>query len=153
MKALFLFLWQEDLLDENEDDSEYEADDGYVDSDEISNKSTSLSRRTMVEDKETGPKALPYEIKIQTRPNSSIFSPLDSPKTPSPKIPFPKSDKHFKKEHVLRLMSTRIRDLTVATSLPASPHIRSDSSISSAESDGEAAIVGFRFKINRNPVY
>lgn len=152
MKALFLFLWQKDLLDENEDDSEYEADDGYVDSDEISNKSTSLNRRTMVEDKETGPKALPYEIKIQTCPNSSIFSPLDSPKTPSPKIPSPKPDKHFKKEH-LRLMSTRIRDLTVATSLPASPNIRSDSSISSAESDGEAAIVGFRFKIHRNPVY
>lgn len=141
MKAPFLFLWQEDLLEENEDDSECEADDGYVDSDEISNKSTSLSIRTM----ETGPKALPYEIKIQTRPNSSVFSPLDSPKTPSPKIPSPKPDKHFKKEHVLRLMSIRVRDLTVATSLPGSPHIRTDSSISSAESDGEAAIVGFRF--------
>jgi hypothetical protein len=137
-----LFLWQEDLLDENDDDSEYEADDGYVDSDD-----TSLSRRTMVEDKETGPKALSYEIKNQTRP-SSIFSPLDSPRTPSPKIAFPKQDKHRKKEPILRLLSTRITDRTFATSLPASPHIRSDSSISSVESDSEAAIVSFRFEIH-----
>lgn len=138
-----MFLWQEDLLDENEDDSEYEADDGYVDSDDTSSKSTSLSRTTTVEDKETGPKALTYEIKNQTRP-CSIFSPLDSPRTPSPNIPSPKPEKHSKKEPILRLLSIRVRDPTVATSLPASPHIRSDSSISSVESDSEAAIVGFK---------
>lgn len=74
----------------------------------------------------------------------TIFSPLISPKT-SPKVLTPKSDTHGS---ALRLLSVRITDSAVATSLPASPGMSNDYSISSADSDVEV-IVCFKLYIYR----
>uniref|UniRef100_A0A2N9FFD1 Uncharacterized protein n=1 Tax=Fagus sylvatica TaxID=28930 RepID=A0A2N9FFD1_FAGSY len=88
---------QEGLLEENEDededDSEYVPDDGYVDADDIPSKRVSLSGMKMVEEKETRPKSQLSKMNIQIH-SPPVFSPLDSPTSPSPKISSPKPDVH-----------------------------------------------------------
>lgn len=126
------------MLDENEDqdedDSEHEPDDGYVDShsDDISIKRASPSGMNMAEEKETGPKAQTSKMKNQIH-STTFFSPMYSPTSPSPK-----PDMQFKKENpaVLRLLSCRIPDSSVSTSLASSPPVRNDHSFNSADSDG-----------------
>ncbi|KAF5455763.1 hypothetical protein F2P56_025309 [Juglans regia] len=129
---------QDGSLDENEDESEYEPDDGYADCEDTSTRRLHLRGVKMVDDKEARPKGLSSEIKNQVH-SSSIFSPLDSPGTTSPKNLSTNGDEYCQKEPIsmLRLFSNRITDSTVATPLPESPHTRNDYSISSAESDGE----------------
>lgn len=147
------------MLDENEDqdedDSEYKPDDGYVDShsDDIRSKRASPSGMKMAEEKETGPKAQTSKMKNQIH-STTFFSPMDSPTSPSPTILSPKSDVQFKKENpaVLRLLSRHIPDSSISTSLPLSPPVRNDHSFNSADSDGEV-IVGFRLKMYFYPIF
>lgn len=131
--------FQDGSLEENEDESEYEPDDGYVDFEDTSTRR--LRGVKMVDDKEAGPKALPSEIKNQGH-SFSIFSPLDSPGAATSKNLSPNGDEYCEKEPIsmLRLFPNRITDSTVATPLPESPHTRNDYSISSAESDGEVMV-------------
>lgn len=67
----------------------------------------------------------------------TIFSPLISPKT-SPKVVL--SPKPDTAAFAVRLLSVKITDSAVATSLPASPGMSNDYSISSADSDVEVIV-------------
>ncbi|XP_068645365.1 putative E3 ubiquitin-protein ligase LIN-1 [Aristolochia californica] len=68
----------------------------------------------------------------------AVFSPVDSPRTPSPKVSSPKVAGPTKKpEKILRLLSSRMTDYSLPTSLPASPRFCTDASIALANSDGE----------------
>ncbi|KAA8537516.1 hypothetical protein F0562_027124 [Nyssa sinensis] len=128
---------QEAIPEEHKDDFDEEADVS-LDYEDRAQKLVSLTRTRMNKEAETRTNLRP--IKVKSRIHSpAIFSPTDSPKTPSPKISSPKSETHFKKEttSVLRLMSSRAMDSTFSNSFPASPHLCNDSSISSADSDGE----------------
>ncbi|KAK9270446.1 hypothetical protein L1049_026026 [Liquidambar formosana] len=130
----------EGLLEENDDDSDNEPNNAYMDSEEKTHnlKLVSPSSMRMNDDKEAGPKVQPSKMKNQIH-SPTIFSPLDSPKTPSPKIFSPKPGTHSRKEStsILRLSSTHVMDSNVSVSLPVSPKLNNDSSISSADSDGE----------------
>ncbi|XP_031283198.1 putative E3 ubiquitin-protein ligase LIN-1 [Pistacia vera] len=132
---------QEDMLEENEYDSDYKPNDAYINSE--NHNLVSSSGVKMTEDKEIRVKGL--ESKPRTRtPSPPIFSPMDSSRTPSnvpsPKLNLqnlsPKADVHNRKD-VLRLLSRRVSDCSIANSLPMSPRTNNDYSISSAESDGE----------------
>lgn len=121
--------FQDGSLDENEDKSEHEPDDGYADCEDTSTKRLHLRGVKMVDDTEAGPKALPSKIKNQVHP-SSIFSPLDSPRT-TPKILSINRDEHCEKEPVsmLQLYSNLIKGSAVDTLLPESPYTGNDYSI------------------------
>lgn len=95
-------------------------------------KRASPSGMKMAEEKETGPKAQTSKMKNQIH-STTFFSPTYSPTSPSPK-----PDMQFKKENpaVLRLLSRRIPDSSVSTSLASSPPVRNDHSFNSADSDG-----------------
>ncbi|GAY64555.1 hypothetical protein CUMW_234440 [Citrus unshiu] len=132
------FVWdpQGDMLEENEYESDYEPVDDYINSGNPNSASPSGAK--MIKDEES-------ELKEHVNP---IFSPIDSPKTRSPKISSPKpdvqnlspkTDVHGRKEpkSLLRLLSSRISHSPVPTSSPSSPQLSKDYSISSADSDGE----------------
>ncbi|KAK9946928.1 hypothetical protein M0R45_012367 [Rubus argutus] len=106
---------QEDIPEENEDDSDYEPNDANMTSDH---------------EKETVGKVQSSVLRSRVH-SPTIFSPLISPKT-SPKVFSPKPDTAAS---ALRLLSVKITDSAVATSLPASPGMSNDYSISSADSD------------------
>ncbi|KAL6216259.1 hypothetical protein ACLB2K_009482 [Fragaria x ananassa] len=109
---------QQCIPEENEDDSDYEPHDPNLASDH--------------EKDEAGGKVQLSVLRSRVH-SPTIFSPLISPKT-SPKVLTPKSDTHGS---ALRLLSVRITDSAVATSLPASPGMSNDYSISSADTDVE----------------
>ncbi|KAJ4702129.1 RING-type E3 ubiquitin transferase [Melia azedarach] len=136
---------QEDLLEENEYDSDYEPNDDYMNSGNPNSASPSGTK--MIEDKDSGLKGQDFVTRNRT-PSPSIFSPMDSPKIPSPKILSPKADVrnlspkpdvHCRKEPalILKLLSSRMSDCSIGTSLPMSLQMNNDYSISLAESDGE----------------
>ncbi|KAL5557877.1 hypothetical protein UlMin_034088 [Ulmus minor] len=129
---------QEGLIEENEDDSDYQEDDVNVDSDDQVKKLPSPSSSKMIENKETGPKVQPSRMKGPLY-SPTVFSSISSPKT-SPKISPPKPDEQSGNVHatLLRLKSTRLTDTTSAASLPVSPSLSSDFSNSPVDSDGEA---------------
>ncbi|KAM0972721.1 hypothetical protein ACFX13_016402 [Malus domestica] len=113
---------QEGIPEENEDESDYEANDAIV----------ALDEKESVENVQPSVR----KSRIHT---PSIFSPFQSPRT-SPKILSPKPDSVQSKNEatsVLRLFSTRMTDSAITTSLPASPVISNEFSISSADSDCE----------------
>lgn len=128
------------MIEENEDNSDYEPDSAYMDSEDKTYQVVSHSSMKMNIYKEMGPKVQPPKIRSQL-PSSTSFSSTDSPKT-SLKISSPKSDSHYHKgpTSVLRLLSSHAMDSTVSTSLPVSPRLCKDSSISSADSDGEVIV-------------
>ncbi|KAA8528755.1 hypothetical protein F0562_036110 [Nyssa sinensis] len=125
------------IPEENEDDSDNEPD-AHLDSEDKANRLVHLSSMRMNNNAETRPNIQPTKVKSRIH-SPAIFSPIDSPKTSSPKNSFPKPDMHCKKESmsVLRLLSNRAMDSTISISLPVSPHLPNDSSISSSDSDGE----------------
>ncbi|XP_050363758.1 putative E3 ubiquitin-protein ligase LIN-1 [Argentina anserina] len=108
---------QECIPEENEDESDYEPNDPNMASDH--------------EKEETERKVQSSVLRSRVH-SPTIFSPLISPKS-SPKVSTPKSDTSAS---TLRLLSVRVTD-SVATSLPASPGMSNDYSISSADSDVE----------------
>lgn len=123
------------MLEENEYDSDYEPNDDYINFE--NRNSVSSSGVKMTEDKEIGEKGLESKPRTQV-PSPPIFSPMDSPKTP-PNVSSPKADVQNRKD-VLRLLSRRVSDCAMANSLPLSPHMNNDYSISSAESDSEMVV-------------
>ncbi|KAL6295567.1 hypothetical protein ACE6H2_003709 [Prunus campanulata] len=128
---------QEGIPEEDEDESDYEPNDATVASDH---------------EKESGQKVQLSVTKSRIH-TPTIFSPFESPKN-SPKILSPKPDMQRKNEatSVLRLLSTRMTDSAIATSLPASPGMSNEYSISSADSDCElieAATKGCRKTYSR----
>ncbi|KAF3446786.1 hypothetical protein FNV43_RR11966 [Rhamnella rubrinervis] len=127
---------KEGLVEEDEDDSDYEPNEANEDSADKTHKSHPIGSSKKTEDEETWPKVPLFKMKNPLY-SPTVFSPKTSPKT-SPETSSPKPDVHCKNEptSLLRLKSTLATDSTNATSLPASPHVVSDCSISSAESDG-----------------
>ncbi|KAJ7966871.1 RING-type E3 ubiquitin transferase [Quillaja saponaria] len=117
------------IIEENEDDSDYEPYDTFVN---LNDKNVDMK---MAEDEET--ELRPWSTKNQVH-SPTIFSPLDSPRTPS-KISSLNPDVKCKKEpdSVLRLLSSRITEAATSTSPILSPHLSNDYSISSADSDNE----------------
>ncbi|KAM5565133.1 putative E3 ubiquitin-protein ligase LIN-1 [Rosa sericea] len=108
---------QECIPEENKDESDYEPNNANMASDH---------------EKETGGKVQSSVLRSRVH-SPTVFSPLISPKT-SPKVSSPKPDTAAS---ALRLLSVKITDSAVATSLPASPGMSNDYSISSADSDVE----------------
>nr|AZL93829.1 U-box/WD40 protein [Ceanothus thyrsiflorus] len=122
---------KEGLVEEDEDDSDYEPSDANVDSDDRRGS----SKKT--EDKESGTILQQFKMKNPLY-SPTLFSPITSPQTSSPK---PDVQPKNEPASSLRLKSIRVTDSTVATSLPVSPRVISDYSTSSAESDGEVTEV------------
>ena len=126
------------MVEGDEDDSDYEPNEANVDSADKTHKSHPIgSKKT--KDEETRPKVPLFKMKNPLY-SPTVWSPISSPKT-SPETSSPKPDVHCKNEpaSLLRLKSTLVTS-TNATSLPVSPHVVSDCSISSAESDGEMIV-------------
>ncbi|CAK9178413.1 unnamed protein product [Ilex paraguariensis] len=123
--------------EENEDDSDYEPD-ANMESKDTAHKLVSHNSIGMNKDTETEPEV--HQIEVMSRKNSpKIFSPVDSPNSPSKKVSSPKPEMLCKKEHtsVLRLLSSRNIDFKVSASLPDSPLLCRESSSSLKDSDGE----------------
>lgn len=124
-------------MEEDGEDSDYEASDANVDSDDRTHKLLlTLGSNNKNEDMETRPAAPQYKMKNPLC-SPTLFSPITSPQTSSPN-----QDVQAKIEpaSLLRLKSIRVTDSTTTTSLPVSPCVISDCSISSAESDGEVIV-------------
>ncbi|KAL7175142.1 hypothetical protein ACSBR2_028862 [Camellia fascicularis] len=143
---------EEEKEEEDDPDIEPDAQEYY---ENRAHKVVSFSSFNFSKDDKTDPNLKPKKVneetvlnmqlkKVNSRMHSpAIMSPMDSPRTPSPKISSPKLDMHCKKERtsVLRLLSNRAMDSATSSSLPASPRLCTDSSISSADSDGEVTEV------------
>ncbi|WCJ35094.1 U-box domain-containing protein 26 [Euphorbia peplus] len=120
---------QEAMPEENEDDS-----DSNLDFEDARCKSGTSSNK-MTESKEIGASVRSSKANSQSH-SPTTFSPVDSPTTISPKV----SSANTKKGStpLMRLLSSRVRDCTIASSMPVSPSMSSYYSISSPDSDGEA---------------
>ena len=127
------------MPEEDEDEYDYEQDEVNVDSDDKTRKFSSASSSRVTNDKETGQKVQPSKMKTPLY-SPTIFSPISSPKT-SLNISSPKPDGQCRNEgpSLLRLKSNRLTDSAAATSLPVSPPMSNDCSISS-DSDGEVIV-------------
>ncbi|CAM8926126.1 unnamed protein product [Rhodiola kirilowii] len=122
--------------EENEDVLEY---DPYVNSLARIHKLPSPKLRMKVD--YTSPRAQPSRMKNQPLSPRS-FSPIESPKTPSPRIPSPRPNTLSNKESptLLRLLSCRT-DSSSTASLPISPDLYNDSTLTFIDSDGERVAV------------
>ncbi|CAM8926125.1 unnamed protein product [Rhodiola kirilowii] len=130
-------LWdQNTVAEENEDVLEY---DPYVNSLARIHKLPSPKLRMKVD--YTSPRAQPSRMKNQPLSPRS-FSPIESPKTPSPRIPSPRPNTLSNKESptLLRLLSCRT-DSSSTASLPISPDLYNDSTLTFIDSDGERVAV------------
>ncbi|KAL7584374.1 putative E3 ubiquitin-protein ligase LIN-1 [Lactuca sativa] len=120
---------QEGIPEEN-NESEYEQDEDGIQSIE------SLPSVEMNNNYKPEPNG--HTLKEKNRPFSpQMFSPVISSKT-SPKVSSPKQDGNNKVTSTSTLRSNRSMDYKVATSLPTSPLVHHDLSISSADSDNES---------------
>ncbi|TKY51776.1 putative E3 ubiquitin-protein ligase LIN-1 [Spatholobus suberectus] len=109
---------KDNIIEENEEDSDSELDDASVDSDNKNNIFSPGIR--MVKDEDIEPKVHLSNQKNQIH-SPNIFSPLDSPRT-APNNSSTNPDTHSKREpKYLRLLSTRLRDSTISDSLSLSP--------------------------------
>lgn len=128
------------MVEEDEDDCDYETNEANEGSNDKAHKTFSTGSSKKTEDEETMPKVPLFKMKNPLY-SPTVFSPISSPKT-SPKTSSPKPEVQRKNESaaLLRLNSTCVTDSTTATSLAVSPHVVSDCSISSAESDGEMTV-------------
>lgn len=126
------------MIEENEDNSDYEPDSAYMESEDKTPQAIFHSRMKMNISTEMGPKVLPPKIRSQLS-SSTTLCPKDFPKS-LPNISSPKSDSYYHKAPILRLLSSRAMDSTVSTSLPVSPRLCNDFSLSSADSDGEVIV-------------
>lgn len=130
---------QESITEEYEDDSDYDLNDvAYVDSDRKTQTIVS-PRMKMTKDEDIEPKVYQSNRKNQIY-SPTVFYPLDSPRAP-PMNPSSKLDTHTKGEtKSLRLLSRRFSDSTISNSSPLSPHMSTDHSISSEDSDNEVMV-------------
>lgn len=131
---------QEGLPEDDEDDSVKEHD-ACEDSENGSRKLVSPINFIKNTDEESGSNIQPKKGNSQMH-SPTIFPPMESPKTRSPYISSPKPEMHHKKESstsMLRLLSTRAMDFTIS-SLPVTPQLHYDSSVSSEDSDGEMPV-------------
>ncbi|KAK4834644.1 hypothetical protein QYF36_026100 [Acer negundo] len=139
---------KEELLEEDEYDADYEPTDDYKNSENLNLVSPRDTK--MIEVKETGAKG--QDSRMKNRSPSTIFSPVDSPRSTSSKnsspkpdvqVLSPRPDVHGRKDSpsVLRLLSRRVS----TASLPMSPRM----SNSSADSDGEVQKKSSRKNIGR----
>lgn len=135
------------MLEENEDEFDFKPNDENMDSEIRNQELLSPNGMKLFDDHETGSTMQTTKLKNQNH-SPMTFSPMDFPKAPSMKIPSPKPDMHCKKGSitVLRLLSRPIADSNISTSLPASPQLSNDFSVSSADSESEM-IVCSRLKI------
>ena len=115
-------------------------DDAYMDSEDKTYQAVCHSSMQLNIHKEMAPKVQLSKIRCQIS-SSTRLSSTDSPKT-SPKISSPELDSQYHKgpKSILRLVSSSFRDSTVSNSLPMSPTLCNDSSISSADSDCEVIV-------------
>lgn len=134
----------------SEDASDYEQDDSFADS----HKLVSPMSMRIKEDLGCWPKL--QQSKESSRDHSpTVFSPLDSPKTPSPKVSSSKQNLQMKREpaSILRLLSRHIMtDSSISASLPASPPLPNDTSSWSTDLDSEVIVEARRScmkKVNR----
>ncbi|XP_021902519.1 putative E3 ubiquitin-protein ligase LIN-1 isoform X1 [Carica papaya] len=129
---------QDSLLEENEDEFDFKPNDENMDSEIRNQELLSPNGMKLFDDHETGSTMQTTKLKNQNH-SPMTFSPMDFPKAPSMKIPSPKPDMHCKKGSitVLRLLSRPIADSNISTSLPASPQLSNDFSVSSADSESE----------------
>ncbi|KAG9442581.1 hypothetical protein H6P81_018435 [Aristolochia fimbriata] len=130
---------QEILDEQNENGTDSNSDDVDVD---FEVKNCKLTPGNMKQDEagELGPWKVPSQK--SSRCYSPSFSPVDSPRTPSPKVSSPKFTVPAKEpEKILCLLSNRMTDYSLTTSLPASPRVCTDASIGLANSDGEVVEV------------
>ncbi|KAJ4843659.1 hypothetical protein Tsubulata_010162 [Turnera subulata] len=130
---------QDAIYEEDELDSECEPSEAYLDSEDKTTKLISLGSLQITGNEETVSNKLPHKPKSRTH-SPTIFSPIESPGTVSPKVSGSHQGRPTKKEptSLLRLQSTRSLDHTASTLLPESPRISNDFNISSPDSDGEA---------------
>ncbi|PON93899.1 E3 ubiquitin ligase [Trema orientale] len=129
---------QEGLPEENEDEYDYEQDEVHVVSHDKAPKSVSASSSNRVTNAiETGQSVQPSKMKTPLY-SPTVFSPIGSPKTSPPNMSSPKPDVQCRKEQpsLLRLKSNRMMGSANPTSLPLSPSMSNDCSITS-DSDGE----------------
>lgn len=139
----FSLICQEGLVEENEDDSDYDLNETTrnMASAYKTHKILRLRSNKMTKDKGTKTKAQSTKMKSPMY-SPTVYSPIGSPNTISSPEPSPKLDALRKQEPSsrLRLKSRRVTDSNVVASLPASPRIVNDYSISSVESDGEVIV-------------
>ncbi|KAL4557528.1 hypothetical protein LXL04_035709 [Taraxacum kok-saghyz] len=120
---------QEGIPEEN-DESDYEPDE------ERNQSIQSLPSVETSNNYRTGPNE--HTLKEKNRPFSpQMFSPVISSKS-SPKVSSPKQDGNNKVTSTSTLRANRSMDYRVATSLPTSPLVHHDLSISSPDSDNES---------------
>lgn len=135
-------LCQEGLLEENEDESDYDQDDASMDSNDKAQKLHSPGSSKTINDKETGENVQTSKMKALIH-SPTVFSPLCSPKPFPPNMSSPKPEVQCRNNEpitLLRLKSVRLTDSASATSLPVSPPMSNDYSTSSVDSDGEAIV-------------
>ncbi|XP_077246554.1 putative E3 ubiquitin-protein ligase LIN-1 isoform X2 [Tasmannia lanceolata] len=144
---------KEALLEENEDDFLSDNGDIDMDSDVRTRKLVALKSVKSKEDNGSTSRIQPLRYERSYTPKS--FSPIDSPRTHSTNLP-PKPEVSSKKELepiISRLSSGHLADPTKPTSLPVSPPLCNDSSISSGDSDGEVLEVQKNFRNNSSGVW
>lgn len=132
------------MLEENEDDFDYDHGNVDMDSDVTNKKLLALNSMKPIEGAGSDSKVQPHRKACSFSPKA--LSPLDSPHALSPKVLSPKPDITSKKEpeQILRLLSHRLANptlpISLPNSLPVSPRLSNDCSISSADSDGEVLV-------------
>lgn len=132
------------MLEENEDDFDFDYGNVDMDSDTTNKKIIVLNSMKSIEGAGSGSKG--QLLRKDSSFSPKTLSPLDSPHTPSPKVLSPKPDITCRKEpeQILRLLSGRLANPTMPVSLPnslpVSPRLCNDCSISSADSDGEVLV-------------
>ncbi|XP_058078129.1 putative E3 ubiquitin-protein ligase LIN-1 [Magnolia sinica] len=133
---------QDIMLPENEDGFDADYGDADMDSNVRTPKVVATKSMSSVKEEGSGSKIRQSRRKDSRSYSPNIFSPMDSPCTP-PKVASPQLEVSSKKEpeQLLRLLSGRLTNptmpISLPNSLPESPRPCNDSSISSAESDGE----------------
>ncbi|XP_024026587.1 putative E3 ubiquitin-protein ligase LIN-1 [Morus notabilis] len=131
---------QEGLLEENEDESDYDQDDASMDSNDKAQRLHSPGSSKTINDKETEENVQTSKMKALIH-SPTVFSPFCSPKPFPPNMSSPKPEVQCRNNEpvtLLRLKSVRLTDSASATSLPVSPPMSNDYSTSSVDSDGEA---------------
>ncbi|XP_054818085.1 putative E3 ubiquitin-protein ligase LIN-1 isoform X2 [Prosopis cineraria] len=126
---------QEGTIGEEYDDSDYDLNDSYI---EPNGKTQTIvsPRINNIKDVDIEPKVHQSNRKNQIY-SPPVFSPLDSPRVPS-KNSSSIHETHTKGEpKSLRLLSRRFSDSSISNSSPLSPHMSTDHSISSEDSDNE----------------
>lgn len=124
------------IPEENEDESDYEHDEVYVDSVETFPDVAYDKGVKENKDKGTGSAVQPAKTKNQAQA-STVFSPMDSPKTSAPKVSSSEANANKKEtKTLLSLFSARIPDSKVH-SLHVSPRMGKDYIVDSPDSDGD----------------